>query len=154
MSQRPDLEIEKQKTRVWLKLLKVTRTLESELRDRLRIEFGTTLPRFDVLAALSRYPQGLKMSELSAVLKVSNGNVTGIIDRHVRDDLVVRLPVGGDKRAMKVKLTDAGESYFQVMAQSHSVWLDELLKGIDAADAQQLIALLGHIDCDKGVRYD
>ena len=75
----------KMRLRLWLKILKASKFIESELRERLRIEFETTLPRFDVMAALYRAEKGLKMNALSGVLKVSNGNVTGIIDRLVND---------------------------------------------------------------------
>jgi hypothetical protein len=44
----------RQRLRVWLKLLKTQRQIEAVLRERLRVEFNTTLPRFDVLAALYR----------------------------------------------------------------------------------------------------
>ncbi|MFT5706960.1 MAG: DNA-binding MarR family transcriptional regulator [Oceanospirillaceae bacterium] len=150
MSDSENVSIEKQKLRVWLRLLKVTRTIEAELRERFRREFTSTLPRFDVLAALDRVPEGLKMSQLSSVLKVSNGNVTGIIDRQVKDGLVVRVPVGGDKRAMMVKLTDEGKSHFSQMAAAHAQWLDELMSDTNAEDAATLIELLDHIGCEKG----
>lgn len=152
MSQQISGSIEKQKLRVWLRLLKVTRTIEAELRERFRREFSSTLPRFDVLAALDRAPEGLKMSQLSSVLKVSNGNVTGIIDRQVKDNLVVRVPVGGDKRAMMVKLTEEGQAHFAQMAAAHEQWLDELMSDTNADDAAQLIELLDHIGCEKGER--
>ncbi len=150
MTEQGTSHIEKQKLRVWLRLLKVTRTIESELRERLRCEFNSTLPRFDVLAALYREEQGLKMSQLSSVLKVSNGNVTGIIERQVKDGLVERVPVGGDKRAMLVKLTASGKAHFKEMAAAHAQWLNQLMADIDDADASVLIELLGHIDCSKG----
>ena len=70
--------LSKTRLRLWLRLLKLTRSIEAELRRRLRDQHGTTLPRFDVMAALARHPEGLKMSELSTFLRVSNGNVTGI----------------------------------------------------------------------------
>lgn len=142
--------LEKQRLRVWLRLLKVSRTIEAELRERLRREYSSTLPRFDVLSALQRAPQGLKMSQLSSVLMVSNGNVTGIIDRHVKDNLVVRVPVGGDKRAMMVKLTEQGERHFSEMATSHSQWLNELMQDVGAEDAAVLLQLLGNIDSQSG----
>ena len=145
-----DTSIEKQKLRIWLRLLKVSRNIEAELRERFRLEFASTLPRFDVLAALDRAPQGLKMSQLSSVLKVSNGNVTGIIDRQVNDGLVVRAPVGGDKRAMMVKLTEQGQAHFSDMAKAHSQWLNELMSDIDQNDAAVLIELLDHIDMPRG----
>jgi DNA-binding MarR family transcriptional regulator len=96
----PDADASKARLRVWLRILKVSRIIERELRERLRVEFDTTLPRFDVMAALHRTDEGLNMSELSGVLRVSNGNVTGIVDRLVADGLIVRVPVVGDRRAM------------------------------------------------------
>ena len=80
----------KQRLRLWIRLLRTARAIEAELRERLRVEFATTLPQFDVLAALARKDTGMTMTELSRFLMVSNGNVTGIIDRLVSDKLVVR----------------------------------------------------------------
>ena len=106
------IDRDKQRLRVWLRLLKIQRLMETEIRERLRVEFATTLPRFDVLAALYREEKGLKMSELSTALMVSNGNVTGIVERLVSDGLVIRVPVSGDRRAMLVRLTERGRAFF------------------------------------------
>ncbi len=46
--------ISKQHLRLWLRLLRAARKIESELRERLRKEFAITLPQFDVMAALAR----------------------------------------------------------------------------------------------------
>ncbi|MBL4890280.1 MAG: MarR family transcriptional regulator [Rhizobiaceae bacterium] len=119
--------LSKQNLRLWLRLLKATRIIETQLRDKLRQEFSSTMPRFDVLAALYRFEKGLKMSALSNVLMVSNGNVTGIVDRLVKDGLVVRVPVIGDRRALLVRLTAKGREEFARQAKSHESWVDELL---------------------------
>ncbi|MHA6345328.1 MarR family winged helix-turn-helix transcriptional regulator [Roseivivax sp. CAU 1761] len=119
-------------------MLKSTRRVESALRDRLRTEFDTTLPRFDVMAALARYDQGLKMSALSGVLRVSNGNVTGIVDRLAEDGLVVRVQVPGDRRASLVRLTRKGEQEFARQAAAHEAWIGELLEDFTAAEANGL----------------
>lgn len=140
----------KARLRLWLKILKVSRLIERELRERLRVEFDTTLPRFDVLAALYQVEKGLNMSELSGVLKVSNGNVTGIVDRLVSDGLIVRVPVEGDRRAMIVRLTEKGREHFSVLACAHEGWVNELLGSLDAADADELRTLLSRI----GARAD
>jgi len=135
----------KARLRLWLKVLKVSRLIERELRERLRVEFDTTLPRFDVLAALYRVEKGLNMSELSGVLKVSNGNVTGIVDRLVSDGMIVRAAVEGDRRAMIVRLTEKGREHFSVLARAHEGWVNELLGSLDAADADELRVLLSRI---------
>ena len=125
--------------RLWLKLLKVTRRVESELRENLRTEFDSTLPRFDVMAALNRFPKGLKMSELSEVLKVSNGNVTGIVDRLVKDGLIIRSEAPNDRRALIVRLTKRGDEEFLRQAVAHHRWVDELLGSIKTGDAEHII---------------
>ena len=122
----------KDRLRTWLALLKTTRAVETELRARMRATFGTTLARFDVMAALDRAPDGLRMSDLSAALRVSNGNVTGLVDRLVADGLARRDGVAGDRRASLVTLTDDGRSEFAKMATIHEAWVDELLSPIGA----------------------
>lgn len=137
-----DAAASKARLRLWLRILGVSRLIETELRERLRAEFDTTLPRFDVLAALSRARDGLKMSELSSVLRVSNGNVTGIVDRLVVDGLVLRVPVEGDRRAMTVRLTPRGAEEFARLAAAHEAWVDDLLDSVSLAEADRLIARL------------
>ncbi|MDF2371133.1 MAG: MarR family transcriptional regulator [Rhizobiaceae bacterium] len=137
--------IEKQRLRIWLRLLKISRQMEAEIRERLRVEFATTLPRFDVLAALYRETDGLKMTELSSALMVSNGNVTGIVERLVSDGLVVRIPVSGDRRAMIVQLTPAGRKDFAHMAKTHEGWVASMLKTLSDEDANTLVHLLDNV---------
>lgn len=124
----------KARLRLWLKLLKATKHVEAELRENFRTAFDTTLPRFDVMAALHRAESGLKMSELSSVLRVSNGNVTGIADRLVDDGILVRIPVDHDRRATTVRLTAKGRRQFEAMANRHEAWIDDMLSGIDAGE--------------------
>jgi DNA-binding MarR family transcriptional regulator len=132
----------KDRVRLWLRLLKVVRGLEQELRDTLRREHNTTLPRFDVMSALSRHPEGLKMSQLSGVLRVSNGNVTGIADRLSEEGLVQRIPVPGDRRAMMLRLTPQGAAEFALQAQAHEDWINEKLRGVSPEEARAMAARL------------
>ncbi|ASM71763.1 MULTISPECIES: MarR family winged helix-turn-helix transcriptional regulator [Roseobacteraceae] len=132
----------KDRLRLWLRLLKVTRGIEARLREALRREFKTTLPRFDMMAALSRHPEGLKMSALSGVLRVSNGNVTGIVDRLEEEGLAVRVPVPRDRRAMMVRMTEDGLAEFARQAQAHEGWIDEMLGDFTADEARSLATRL------------
>ena len=132
----------KTRLRLWLRLLRVTRDTEAVLREKLRVEYQSTLPRFDLMAALHRFPKGLKMSELSGVLKVSRGNMTGIVDRMVDEGHIIRAAVPGDRRASLVRLTRRGEREFAAQMKSHEQWINELLSGIDKEEAQLIIASL------------
>ena len=138
----------KARLRLWLRLLKTTGRIESDLRRRMR-DHGTTLPRFDVMAALARHPDGLRMSDLSFYLQVSNGNVTGIVDRLCDEGLARRLSVPGDRRAQRVTLTEAGTAAFDDLAARHEAWIDELLGALSPVEVRAAIALL-----DKHVKAD
>lgn len=140
----PELEtdISKARLRLWIRLYRAARHIETELRERLRREFDVTLPRFDVLAALYRSPDGMLMTELSRALMVSNGNVTGIVDRLVGEGLIRRSRRNGDRRTSIVRLTPEGDRYFERIARAHERWVDELLGAFAPQEVEQLSALL------------
>ncbi|WP_296639384.1 MarR family winged helix-turn-helix transcriptional regulator [Roseinatronobacter sp.] len=138
--------LSKDRLRLWLRLLKVTGHVESELRRRLRADHATTLPRFDVMAALARHPKGLRMSDLSDFLRVSNGNVTGIVDRLTEEGLALRVAVEGDRRAQLARLTPAGEAAFAELAAAHEAWVNDLLGTLDAPMIEQAFDLLTRIE--------
>jgi DNA-binding MarR family transcriptional regulator len=135
-------EADHQALRLWLRLLACTTRVEGVVRNRLRSEFGTTLPRFDLLAQLEREPEGLTMGELSQRLMVTGGNVTGITDQLEGEGLVVRAEHPGDRRAYRVRLTSAGRRQFRRMAATHEAWIVELLAGWSAEQKTQVHALL------------
>jgi DNA-binding MarR family transcriptional regulator len=139
----PARPLSKQRLRLWLRLLRAARAIEAELRERLRKEFAITLPQFDVMAALARRPDGMNMTELSRMLMVSNGNVTGIIDRLAAEKLVLRQAPANDRRSFIVRLTPKGAAQFADIAKAHEKWVDELLGDFDAAEAEHLIEMLG-----------
>ena len=129
----------KQRLRLWLRLLRGTRAIEAELRERLRVQFQMTLPQFDVMAALARAENGMTMTELSRKLMVSNGNVTGIIDRLVNDKLVLRQAPAEDRRSFVVRLTPKGAAQFAAVAREHEEWVNRLLSDFDADETERLI---------------
>ena len=128
----------KAKLRLWIRLLRASRLIEAEVRERFKSQFKATLPRFDVMAALFRKPDGMLMSEISRFLMVSNGNVTGIVDRLVLDGLLVRSQRDGDRRTSFIRLTRKGRTMFEAMASAHQDWIDELLADVTIRDANDL----------------
>ncbi len=138
-------EEDHQALRLWLRLLVCANLVETEIRTRLRAEFGITLARFDLLAQLERSPDGLKMSELSRRLMVSGGNVTGLTDELEAEGLVAREDDPQDRRAYTVKLTQKGLLQFRAMAVRHEGWVVELLSGLGGAEQRQVFGLLGKL---------
>ena len=131
-----------QALKLWLRLLACTTRVEAQIRNRLRQDFATTLPRFDLLAQLERSPDGLTMRELSQRLMVTGGNITGITDQLEAEGLVTREAHASDRRSFSVKLTTTGKRQFKKMAVTHEQWVIELLAGWSAEEKSQVYALL------------
>lgn len=122
-------DVAKERLRLWLRMLRCTTRIENHLRQRLRTQFGITLPQFDLLAALDRAGRPMTMSELSKYLLVSNGNVTGVVRRLAGESWVELRRTPPDRRTQRVSLTKGGKRRFQKMAQVHQGWIAELLAG-------------------------
>ena len=131
--------------RLWLRMLTCTQLIEKQVRGGLRDQFETTLPRFDLMAQLERSRDGLKMNELSRRMMVTGGNVTGITDQLVGEELVERVPVQGDRRAYRVRLTPRGRRMFADMAQAHEAWVVEAFSGLQVREVATLHRLLGKV---------
>jgi len=144
--------LSKRRLRLWIRLLLVTRLAERELSEFVRTEHDTTLPRFDVMAALHRADGPLTMGELSRQLLVSNGNTTTVVTRLEADGFVERTSPANDRRVVRVSLTPAGRRHFTTLAADHERRVDELFSGADDDDLRQLDELLQRLTTRKALR--
>lgn len=131
--------------RLWLRMLTCTQLIEQQVRARLREQFETTLPRFDLMAQLERSPDGLKMNELSKRMMVTGGNVTGIADQLEAEGMVRRIPLEGDRRALLIRLTPVGRKAFAEMASAHENWIVDSFAGLTVREVEALHKLLGKV---------
>jgi DNA-binding MarR family transcriptional regulator len=129
-------ELSARRLRTWIRLLRMTRATENHLREYLRLHHDTTLPRFDVMAALHRAKGPMKMSDLSRQLLVSNGNATAVVERLEKEGLASRAPSEGDRRVVLAELTDKGRDVFEAQATGHR------------AEVDRLFSMLGHEELD------
>ena len=132
----------KDSLRTWLRLLACESQIEQRLRSLFRQNFQVTLPQFDVLSELEHASDPLTMSELSRELMVSNGNITGVIDRLVKMNLVERTRPPHDRRIQYIALTTLGSKEFTRMARQHELWVSEMFRGLTRDDMRQLQGLL------------
>lgn len=135
-------ELSKRRLKMWIRLLGVSRMTENHLREYLRVNHGTTLPRFDVMAALYRRREAITMGELSRMLLVSNGNATTVVDRLEADGLLRRTPSETDRRTVHVALTEEGVRRFERLAADHERELDHLFADLSGEDLERLTEIL------------
>jgi DNA-binding MarR family transcriptional regulator len=125
--------------RIWLRLLACSTKIESLVSLRLRKEFKISLPRFDALAQLERFPDGLTMSDLSRRLMVSNGAITGLVDRLMGEGMVLRQGDPRDRRSVIVQLTQKGRESFLRMARRHEEWVVSILGDLSTEAQSELL---------------
>ncbi|NHF72857.1 MarR family winged helix-turn-helix transcriptional regulator [Paracoccus xiamenensis] len=128
--------------KLWIRMLGVTRQVENQLREFLRVSHDTTLPRFDVMAALHRWRDGLTMTELSRTLLISNGNATTVVNRLVKDGLVARIHSEEDRRRITVRLTPKGLETFEAVAAEHRDMVNDLFGDMTEADLDAMRGVL------------
>ena len=133
----------KDELRLWLRLFACKEIIESEVRRRLRESFSVTLPRFDLMAQLDRSAKGMTLGELSKRMMVTNGNVTGLVERLLEQGLIDRRPSPKDRRAQIVRLTARGRRFFRAMARANADWIGELFADLSPSDIESLLRLLG-----------
>ena len=65
--------------RLWLRLFTCSTMIAQHVGSALKREFGSSLPRFDLLSQLDRAPGGLRMGELSERTLSTGGNITWLV---------------------------------------------------------------------------
>src|SRR3974390_1311728 len=128
--------------RLWLRLLTCTTLIEGEVRSRLRERFDVTLPRFDLMAQLDKAPDGLPPSGVSTRVMVSNGNVTGLVERLVESGHLDRRTSDTDRRVQVIRLTKAGRAEVRRMAAEHETWIADIFSDLSPKDVRELMRLL------------
>src|SRR5690554_3732513 len=131
--------------RLWLRLSTCTTAMENRLRILMRNQFNSTLPRFDLMAQLASSPRGIKMSDLSRRMMVTNGNITGITDQLEKDGLVERVKVATDRRSSLIRLTAKGRQSFRRMSGVYQASVSEILQGLPLERQELLYELLGEL---------
>ena len=128
--------------RLWLRLLTCTTLIEGEVRNRLRKRFDVTLPRFDLMAQLDKTPEGMTLSDVSKRMMVSNGNVTGLVERLAESGHIDRRTSSSDRRVQYINLTKTGRAEFRRMAAEHETWISEIFSDLTKKDVADLMRLL------------
>jgi DNA-binding MarR family transcriptional regulator len=107
-------------------------------------EYGINQAGFDVLASLKRAGSGASItpSELSEQALVTSGGISLRLNRLEDAGLVERIRGRKDRRAVEVRLTEAGDQLITRIARHHFAREAELLEGLTDEDRESLACLL------------
>ena len=139
-------EDDRDKLRAWLDLLAASNQLKKSIDTSFRSEFGISISRFDVMAALDRAgKEGLRAGDLSQRLMVSEGNTTQVTSPLIRDGLVTRTPCEKDGRVAIFRLSAQGQNMFNEMADEHRAWIHDAFADFSPSQLASLRRLLAKV---------
>ncbi|NBJ13048.1 transcriptional regulator SlyA [Microvirga arsenatis] len=126
-----------------MELGKVARRWRTRLDSRLRAR-GLTQARWVALLALSR-ADGLTQRDLAATLGVEGPTLVRILDGLEAQGLIERQSCPDDRRAKRVRLTEAADPVLREIRKIADATRRELLEGIatdDLSVARRVLALI------------
>jgi DNA-binding MarR family transcriptional regulator len=134
---------EQRSLRLWLHLIKCSKSVEAMVGGRMRRTHGQSLTRFDVLSQLDRLEdKRAPVGELARRMMVSSGNITALLDRMEEEGLVERRASPNDRRSQQVLMTRRGAKLFESMVRDHARWVNHALGDISSREKERLIDLL------------
>ena len=128
--------------RAWLALLRCFSSIERVLMQYIAQEYNSSLPRYDVLTALALNQRGLTMGDLATMLKVSKGNITGVVSRLKHDSLVKKVTSKQDRRVQSVTISAQGRKLWEAMHADYDRIISALLSGLPETQVRALTRTL------------
>ncbi|MDJ0705369.1 MAG: MarR family transcriptional regulator [Leptolyngbyaceae cyanobacterium MO_188.B28] len=107
-------------------------------------KFNLTPSQFDVIATLGN-TNGMSMSDIGEKTLITKGTLTGVIDRLIKKELVMRENPPGDRRTVIVCLTAKGEQVFEQVFPAHIAYLKTQFENLESSELELLRVLLGRL---------
>ena len=142
---KPDPEQDRRRveTRIWLHILALESTIFSRLNSALGAQYGLSVAKFEFLAQVERYPYGVNLGTISQNLKVTSGNVSGLVQRLLADGLITRQVSPQDRRSSIVRFSPRGKQVFDKANALHKETLAQCFAELPSAEIEETLATLG-----------
>ncbi|MYR42789.1 MarR family transcriptional regulator [Streptomyces sp. SID5910] len=132
VQERPDVEGDLWPVQLFARIQRLARVVEKSCKAAAAAH-GVEYGEFDVLTTLQRSgpPYALTAGALVKASMVTSGAITNRIDRMEAKGLVERIRDTGDRRTVKIRLTDHGHEVTRAAFADHLGNYGRLLAGLD-----------------------
>jgi DNA-binding MarR family transcriptional regulator len=133
--------------RALLQVLRTAETLWAVSRPFFE-RWALSSAQFNLLNLVADHPEGLAQVELSRELLTHRSNVTGLVDRLEKKDLVVRKAAAADRRLWRVVATAQGRSLVDEIRPAYHAAVLRVVEGISDAEAEGLFRALSFMEAN------
>ncbi len=109
---------------------------------------GISESKFYVLLLLSYSKEGMVLSEIGDKMLVTRANMTGLIDRMEKEELVEKKVNPKDKRSSIAYLTKKGRNLFEEIKDTHIDFSKQMTSGLSIEEKEQVNTLLEKLQHD------
>ena len=131
-------------TPIGLQLANTSKAVSRAFNDRLA-DAGGSVPMWLILSSLKANERRTQL-ELARAVGIEGPTLTRHLDGLEENGIVRRARDGGDRRAVRVELTDEGERLFQTLRQAVIAFNRALTNGIDEPELEQLRTSLARLE--------
>ena len=110
--------------------------------------FGLTDVQFNLMMLLEHQTapgEGLTQAKLSEMMLVNRANITSLIDRMEKSELVKRTSLANDRRCNIIKLTEQGSKTLEKVEPLYADEVKNIMAALEETDQKNLIAMLENI---------
>ncbi|WP_152206004.1 transcriptional regulator SlyA [Marinobacter changyiensis] len=123
---------------------RVTRRWRKLLDERLK-DLGVTQARWTTMVYLQRGGEGLTQRELASLMAIENPTLVRLLDSLEEQGLIQRRLCQNDRRARRLHLTEAGESFMVDLNARAKKLRDEMLEGVSGDDIDVALGVFNKI---------
>jgi len=113
--------------------------------------FGLTDVQFNALMMLQHQggpEKGLSQTQLSDMMLVNRANITSLVDRMEKADLVKRTPAKSDRRRNIIMLTSRAKKLLAKVEPLYAQQVKKVMALLKQGDQKELIAMLEKVRCE------
>ncbi|MGG1660414.1 MarR family winged helix-turn-helix transcriptional regulator [Brevibacillus sp. NRS-1366] len=104
-------------------------------------QFGLNPTEFGVLEVLyHKGPQPLQ--QIGEKILISSGNITYVVDKLEKKQLLIRRPCSEDRRVIYAELTEKGNRFLAEVFPSHQEVIEKAVSGLSSEEKRQATELL------------
>lgn len=131
----------------WMKLVRTQQILLENMEDDLKKSDLPPVGWYDVLFTLDEQSSGkLRISDIGSEVNLSKSNITRLIDRMEKKELVVREPCEEDGRGAYAKITKSGKAMKRKMWKVYEKSIDTYFsEHIKETDKKALVRIFGKL---------
>jgi MarR family transcriptional regulator, 2-MHQ and catechol-resistance regulon repressor len=128
------------KNETFLEIMQTSKAIHERIRNEIN-HYNLNITEFSVLEVLYRHEKQT-IQQIGSSILISSGSMTYVIDKLEQKGLLNRHACPGDRRAINVSLTEAGNVLMSNIMPKHYELIDDMFESLTKDEKETIVKLL------------